>query len=129
MFLSIYAIGPLHLIANNQIADDSLNNIGSNLCKEQSDFTEWLDSKESDFVVYKNFGSIAVLTPQKMLEFAWVQANSEKALLWIIRSHTDGGVSSIFPPEFLAETIGVFNNLTFEKVSCRVPFICLPFFS
>ena len=80
MFLPIYAIDPLHLIANNQIADDRLNNIGSNLWKEQSDFTEWLDSKESDFVVCINFGSSAVLTPQKMLEFAWVLANSENAL-------------------------------------------------
>ena len=64
-------------------------------------------------------------------------------------SDTDGGVSSIFPPEFLAETkdrgklaswcpqdqilkhpaIGVFDNLTLERVSCGVPFICLPFFS
>ena len=80
MFLPTYAIDPLHLIADNQIADDRQNNIGSNLWKEQSDFTEWLDSKESDFVVYINFGSIAVLTPQKMLEFAWVLANSENAL-------------------------------------------------
>uniref|UniRef100_A0A2K1XER1 Anthocyanidin 3-O-glucosyltransferase n=1 Tax=Populus trichocarpa TaxID=3694 RepID=A0A2K1XER1_POPTR len=75
MFLPTYAIDPLHLIADNQIADDRQNNIGSNLWKEQSDFTEWLDSKESDFVVFINFGSIAVLTPQKMLEFAWQQTN------------------------------------------------------
>lgn len=98
-------------------------------------------------MVYINLGSIAVLTPRKMLAVAWVQGNNEKALLWIIRS--DGGVSSIFPPEFLAETkdrgklaswcpqdqilkhpaIGVFDNLTLERVSCRVSFICLPFFS
>ncbi|KAG5253423.1 7-deoxyloganetin glucosyltransferase [Salix suchowensis] len=73
MFPPIYAIGPLHLLANNLMADDRLNSIGSNLWKEQPDLTEWLDSKESNSVVYINFGSLAVRTPQQMLELAWEQ--------------------------------------------------------
>ncbi|THF94997.1 hypothetical protein TEA_015161 [Camellia sinensis var. sinensis] len=74
MFPPIYTIGPLHLLMN-QINDDSLKLIGSNLWKEEPECLEWLNTKEPNSVVYVNFGNITVMTPNQMVEFAWGLAN------------------------------------------------------
>ncbi|KAI8016032.1 7-deoxyloganetin glucosyltransferase [Camellia lanceoleosa] len=84
IFPPIYTIGPLHLL-KNQINDDSLKLIGSNLWKEEPECLEWLNTKEPSSVVYVNFGSITVMTPNQMVEFAWGLANSNQTFLWIIR--------------------------------------------
>ncbi|GMP45935.1 hypothetical protein CsSME_00014269 [Camellia sinensis var. sinensis] len=75
MFPPTYTIGPLHLLMN-QINDDSLKLIGSNLWKEEPKCLQWLDTKEPNSAVYVNFGSITVMTPKQMVEFAWGLANS-----------------------------------------------------
>jgi hypothetical protein len=64
----------------NQIPNDNLKNIGSNFL-EQPECIEWLDSKEPNSVVYVNFGSITIITPQKMIEFAWGLVNRKKSFL------------------------------------------------
>ncbi|CBI34077.3 unnamed protein product, partial [Vitis vinifera] len=80
----VYTIGPLqHLV--HQISDDGLTNLGSSLWKEQPECLQWLDSKEPNSVVYVNFGSMIVMTPQHLTELAWGLANSNKPFLWIIR--------------------------------------------
>ncbi|KAM3694559.1 hypothetical protein ACJW31_07G067000 [Castanea mollissima] len=84
MLPRIYTIGPLSLLAD-QIENDNLKSINSNLWKEEPGCLEWLNSKEPNSVVYVNFGSITVITPQQLIEFAWGLANSEKPFLWIIR--------------------------------------------
>jgi hypothetical protein len=65
----IYTVGPLLLLAD-QIKDKRLKSIGSNLWKEPSGLVEWLNLKEPNSVVYINFGSITVMTPQQLIEFA-----------------------------------------------------------
>jgi len=80
----VYTVGPLLLLAD-QIKDERLKSIGSNLWKEPPGSVEWLNSKETNSVVFVNFGSITVMTPQQLIEFAWGLANSEKPFLWIIR--------------------------------------------
>uniref|UniRef100_A0A6N2MY14 linamarin synthase n=1 Tax=Salix viminalis TaxID=40686 RepID=A0A6N2MY14_SALVM len=80
MLPPIYTVGPLQLLVD-QIPNGNLKNIGSNLWEEHPECFEWLDSKEPNSVVYINFGSITVITPQQMIEFAWGLANSNKLLM------------------------------------------------
>ena len=80
MLSRIYTIGPLVLL-EDQIKDDNLKSIGSNLWKEELGCVEWLNSKETKSVVYVNYGSITIMTPQQLIEFAWGLANSENPFL------------------------------------------------
>ncbi|KAF8406033.1 hypothetical protein HHK36_008113 [Tetracentron sinense] len=153
MFPPIYTIGPLQLLLN-QISDNGLSSIESNLWPYEPGCLEWLNSKESNSVVYVNFGSIVVMTPQQMIEFAWGLANSRQTFLWIIRPDLVTGEAAILPHEFVTETvergklsswcpqeqvlkhpsIGGFLthsgwNSTLESVCSGVPMICWPFFA
>ncbi|KAL0284580.1 UNVERIFIED_CONTAM: 7-deoxyloganetin glucosyltransferase [Sesamum radiatum] len=71
----IYAIGPLHLL-ENQVDEKALEQLGSNLWKDEPECLEWLDTKDPNSVVYVNFGSITVMTSDQLVEFAWGLANS-----------------------------------------------------
>jgi hypothetical protein len=153
MFPPIYTVGPLQLLVD-QIPNGDLKNIGSNLWKEQPECIEWLDSKEPKSVLYVNFGSITVITPQQMIEFAWGLANSNQTFLWIIRPDIVLGEAAMLPPEFLSETkdrgmlvswcpqeqvlkhpsIGGFLshmgwNSTLDSICGGVPMVCWPFFA
>ncbi|XWS39744.1 hypothetical protein CRYUN_Cryun18bG0080500 [Craigia yunnanensis] len=150
---SVYSIGPLHLIGD-RISDDEMEDIGSNLWKEQTECIEWLDSKEPNSVVFVNFGSVTVMSPEQLIEFAWGLANSQKQFLWIIRPDIVAGETAILPPQFVSETkdrgtlaswcsqeqvlkhpsIGGFLshmgwNSTLESLCCGVPMVCWPFFA
>ncbi|CDP01079.1 unnamed protein product [Coffea canephora] len=149
----IYTIGPLHLLENH-MHDKSLTDLQSNLWKEEPECLEWLDLKDPNSVVYVNFGSIAVMTPEQLVEFAWGLANSKQNFLWILRPDLVSGNSAILPSEFLEETkersmfagwcpqekvlshpsVGGFLthsgwNSTIESISYGVPMICWPFFA
>ncbi|KAL7262586.1 hypothetical protein ACSBR1_000865 [Camellia fascicularis] len=151
VFPPTYTIGPLHLLMN-QINDDSLKLIGSNLWKEEPECLQWLDTKEPNYVVYVNFGSITVMTPNQMVEFAWELANNNQTFLWIIRPDSVTGDLVVLPPEFMEATkergllaswcpqeqvldhpsIGGFLthsgwNSTLESISSGVPMVCWPF--
>ncbi|KAK4260656.1 hypothetical protein QN277_003742 [Acacia crassicarpa] len=149
----IYSIGPLNLLTN-QITDEDLNRIGSNLWKENSECLRWLDTKEPNSVVYVNFGSITVMTREQMIEFAMGLANSEKSFLWVIRPDLVTGNNAVLPAEFIEETkkrgilsswcpqeqvlahpsVGGFLthsgwNSTIESICGGVGMICWPFFA
>ncbi|MCL7034427.1 hypothetical protein MKW94_002256 [Papaver nudicaule] len=149
----IYTVGPLHLHLN-QLPQNELQSLGSNLWKEDTKCLEWLDSKEPDSVVYVNFGSIAVMTTQQLVEFAWGLANTKRPFLWIIRPDLVVGESAMLPPEFIEETkergllaswcpqelvlnhpsIGGFLthcgwNSSIESLSSGIPMVCWPFFA
>ncbi|XP_031285543.1 7-deoxyloganetin glucosyltransferase-like [Pistacia vera] len=148
----IYTIGSLPLLTR-QIGDGNLN-FNLSLWKEQFDTIEWLDSKEPGSVVYVNFGSITVMTPEQLTEFAWGLANSRMQFLWIIRPDLVAGDSAILAPEFLTETkdrgmlaswcpqekvlnhpsVGGFLshmgwNSTIESICNGIPMVCWPFFA
>lgn len=150
---SVYSIGPLHLTID-LIKDDKFEDIDSNLWKEETECIEWLNSKEPNSVVYVNFGSITVMSPQQLIEFAWGLANSRKQFLWIIRPDVVVGEKAILPHEFVSETkargmlaswcsqekvlkhvsVGGFLshmgwNSTLESLSFGVPMVCWPFFA
>ncbi|KAI4296378.1 hypothetical protein L6164_036341 [Bauhinia variegata] len=153
MFPSLLTIGPLPLFLN-QIPQNHLESIGSNLWKEENACLEWLESKEPGSVVYVNYGSSTVMSAEQLHEFAWGLANSKKPFLWIIRPDLVSGGSEILSFEFVNETkerslitswcpqekvlnhpsIGGFlthcgwNSMT-ESICGGVPMLCWPFFT
>ncbi|KAK7246742.1 hypothetical protein RIF29_41612 [Crotalaria pallida] len=153
MFPSLYTIGPFPSFFK-QIPQNHLASLGSSLWKEDIECLEWLESKQPRSVVYVNFGSITVMSPEQLLEFAWGLANSKKPFLWIIRPDLVIGGSVILSSEFVNETrdrglvakwcpqekvlnhpsIGGFLthcgwNSTTESVCAGVPMLCWPFFA
>lgn len=55
----LYPIGPLNLLVNRDIEEDSeIGRMGSSLWKEEKECLDWLDTKPLNSVVYVNFGSI-----------------------------------------------------------------------
>lgn len=104
--LRMFPVGPLAILNRQVLADSPSYSIGSNLWKEDTTCLDWLDSREPRSVLYVNFGSVAVMTPQQMIELAWGLANSKHPFLWIIRPDLLSGESALLPQSFLEETKG-----------------------
>ncbi|TQE06638.1 hypothetical protein C1H46_007704 [Malus baccata] len=153
MIPHLYPIDPLQLLIN-QIEEDPLKSLGYSLWKEEAECIPWLDTKAPNSVVYVNFGSVVVMTPEHLVEFGWGLANSKHHFLWVIRPDLVIGESAILPPEFVAETkercliagwcpqeevlnhpsVGGFLthsgwNSTIESVTAGVPMLSWPFFA
>ncbi|CAN0853396.1 7-deoxyloganetin glucosyltransferase [Linum grandiflorum] len=155
---NLLTIGPLNMLVHQVANNDILKNVNTNLWVEQSECVQWLDTKEHGSVLYVNFGSITVITPEQMTEFAWGLAMSKRPFLWVIRpdlvSRNSEGNLPVVPAEFVEETkdrgmlvrwcnqeqilkhpsIGGFLshmgwNSTLESLSYGVPMICWPFFA
>ncbi|KAB2610783.1 7-deoxyloganetin glucosyltransferase-like [Pyrus ussuriensis x Pyrus communis] len=148
----VYAIGPLQLLLN-QIPEHPLKPVGYSLWKEETECLQWLNAKAPNSVIYVNFGSLAVMTPEHVIEFGWGLANSKHPFLWIIRPDLVAGETAILPPDFVANTkergmivswcpqekvlnhpsVGGFLthsgwNSTIESLSAGVPMLCWPLF-
>ncbi|KAF8028019.1 hypothetical protein BT93_E0818 [Corymbia citriodora subsp. variegata] len=155
MIPRVYAVGPLHLMINRIAREKSFasKHIECNLLEEHSECLHWLDSKEPKSVIYLNFGSIAFMTHQQLVEFAMGLANSNQCFLWVLRHDSVNGDTTILPEEFVEETrergflsgwcpqekvldhpsIGGFLthcgwNSTIESLSAGVPMLCWPCF-
>ncbi|XP_030547424.1 7-deoxyloganetin glucosyltransferase-like [Rhodamnia argentea] len=154
MYSRVFAIGPLSLLLNKLVEEESpLKSFDCNLWREDTECLRWLGTKEPNSVLYVNFGSIAVLTREELIEFAMGLANSKHPFLWIIRPDLVSGDSAVLPQEFIEETEGrsmlagwcpqaaVLNHLSIggflthcgwnsiiESVSAGVPMICWPSF-
>ncbi|XP_068336184.1 7-deoxyloganetin glucosyltransferase-like [Pyrus communis] len=147
----VYPIGPLQLHLN-QIPEHPLN-IGYSLWKEETECLEWLNAKAPDSVMYVNFGSVAVMKPEDLVEIGWGLANSKLPFFWVIRPDLVVGESATLQPEFVAETkersliaswcpqeqvlnhpsVGGFLthsgwNSTIESLTAGVPMLCWPYF-
>lgn len=153
MLNRIYTIGPAHLLLK-RVTDENAGPIRSSLWKEDPGCLKWLDSKEPGSVIYVNFGSITVKTPQELVELAWGLANSMQNFLWIFRPDLATSGLPVLSHEFVKETkdrgfiaswcdqervlshrsIGGFLthcgwNSAIESLSAGVPMICWPFFA
>uniref|UniRef100_A0A0E0GZ27 Glycosyltransferase n=1 Tax=Oryza nivara TaxID=4536 RepID=A0A0E0GZ27_ORYNI len=152
----VYAVGPLLLQVRRAVPAGSQLDVavGSNLWKEQGGLLEWLDGRPPRSVVYVNYGSIAVMTNEQLLEFAWGLAHSGYPFLWNVRPDLVKGDAAVLPPEFLAAVegrgllttwcpqeqviehpaVGVFLthsgwNSTLESLAAGVPMLSWPFFA
>ncbi|KAJ9562532.1 hypothetical protein OSB04_007692 [Centaurea solstitialis] len=102
IFTKVYTVGPLQLLLNQIIPETEPNNSnlnGYSLWTEEPECIKWLESKEPNSVVYINFGSLAIMSLQDLLEFGWGLVNSEHYFLWIIRSDLIDGKSAVLPAE------------------------------
>ncbi|XP_057804004.1 7-deoxyloganetin glucosyltransferase-like [Salvia miltiorrhiza] len=153
-FQHVATVGPLQLLEQREANSPALRAIGSSLWKEDDASLAWLDGRAPNSVLYVNFGSITVLSPQQLLEFAWGLAASGHNFLWIIRPDLVCGESAVLPEEYLAEVAGRAKmvgwcsqervlahpavggflthcgwNSTLEGLAEGVPMICWPFFA
>jgi len=106
----VYTVGPLGSLLNGAAADSAPGG-GLSLWKQDAECLAWLDTQEQGSVVYVNFGSHTVLTPEQLAEFAWGLAASGHPFLWAIRDNLIRGgggglVLEALPPGFTVETAG-----------------------
>ncbi|KAI7727024.1 hypothetical protein M8C21_007511 [Ambrosia artemisiifolia] len=154
MFPKIYTIGPLQLLLNQLREKESKNSnfSGYSLWKEEPECLQWLQTKEPNSVVYVNFGSLAMMSLQDLVEFGWGLINSNQYFLWIIRANLIDGEPAILPQEleevikrrgFIASwcsqeeilnhpSVGGFLThggwgSVIESLTAGVPMICCPF--
>ncbi|KAJ1278984.1 hypothetical protein BS78_04G120200 [Paspalum vaginatum] len=153
----IYTIGPLGCLLQGDGDGGSSTGRGLSLWKQDSECLAWLDAQEPRSVVYVSFGSIAVVTPEQLAEFAWGLAASGHPFLWCIRDGLVLGCSdgaAALPAAFAAETagrgrvtswcpqeqvlrhpaVGCFLthsgwNSTCESMAAGVPMVCWPGFA
>ena len=156
----IYTVGPLGSLLRQNLdsAAAAADSTGLSLWKQDAEWLAWLDAQERQrSVVYVNFGSHTVLTPEQLAEFAWGLAASGHLILWCIRDNLvrgGGGGPAVLPPDFWAAAAGRCHvtawcpqeqvlrhpavgcflthsgwNSTCESVAAGVPMVCWPGFS
>lgn len=153
-FPDIYTVGPLSLLSEQITCDAKMESVEASLWKEDDKCLEWLDKRDAGSVVYVNYGSLIIMTPKQLREFAWGLANSKYSFLWVIRPNLVNGGTEIISQDFLDEikdrglildwcpqekvlghpSLGGFLthcgwNSTLESISHGVPMICWPFFA
>ncbi|KAL4196252.1 hypothetical protein AMTRI_Chr04g245170 [Amborella trichopoda] len=149
----IYTIGPVVSFSRSE-SSDLLKSVSMSLWKQEDACLEWLNDKEPKSVLYVSFGSVIVLTPYQLNEFAWGLASSQRPFLWVIRKDLVVGKSAMLEKEFVEATkerglilswcnqmkvlshhaISGFLthngwNSTLESICNGVPMICWPFFA
>nr|AFJ53001.1 UDP-glycosyltransferase 1 [Linum usitatissimum] len=152
---NLFTVGPVNLLTPHITQNKRvLENINANLWAEQSEWAGWLDSREPNSVLYVSFGSLTVMTPDQLTEFAWGLAMSGVPFLWVIRPDLVSENPTAGFSKFMEETkdrgmlIGWCNqeqvlqhpsiggflshvgwNSMLESLSNGVPMICWPFFA
>ncbi|XP_050259444.1 mogroside IE synthase-like isoform X3 [Quercus robur] len=144
----IKTIGPTipSMYLDKRLEDDK--EYGLHLFKPDVDAcTKWLDTKETNSVIYTSFGSLASLGEEQMQELTWGLKNSNCYFLWVVRETEQKKL----PTNFLQETvekglvvswcsqlevlahkaIGCFMthcgwNSTLEALSLGVPMVAMP---
>ncbi|XLU96978.1 hypothetical protein S245_011330, partial [Arachis hypogaea] len=85
-YSNVYSIGPLSMLFKQlSNSNTQLESIDLNLWKEDNKCLEWLDKRDRGSVVYVNYGSLVIMTPKQLSEFAWGLINNKYHFLWVIR--------------------------------------------
>ena len=110
----------------------------------------WLDAQPLKFVIYVSFGSITIMTKDKLMEFWYSLVNRKKHFLWAIRPDLviqkdgegqipvelvegtkDRGYMVGWVPQeevLVHQAVGGWNS-TLESIVVGVPMICWPYFA
>uniref|UniRef100_A0A0E0HSG5 Glycosyltransferase n=1 Tax=Oryza nivara TaxID=4536 RepID=A0A0E0HSG5_ORYNI len=147
-YARIYTIGPLGTLLNHAAADAIGG--GLSLWKQGTECLAWLDTQQPRSAVYVNFGSLTVMTPERLAEFAWgIAATGRLPVLVCWRTSC-----LVARPQFVVETdgrrclatwcsqeqvlrhpaVGCFLthsgwNSKCESVASGVPMVCWPVFA
>ncbi|KAL4196270.1 hypothetical protein AMTRI_Chr04g245320 [Amborella trichopoda] len=149
----MYALGPLISFSNHE-SKDQLKNTSMSLWNQESECLDWLEKQKPRSVLFVSFGSMTIVTPQQLNEFAWGLANCLTPFIWIIREDLVKGEGAILSEEFTTETkergfiarwcdqarvlshasVGGFFthcgwNSCMESICHGVPMICWPVFA
>ncbi|KAK7828073.1 7-deoxyloganetic acid glucosyltransferase [Quercus suber] len=84
----IYTIGPLHAILKSKLESKTTllqSQSPNSLFEVDRSCMVWLDAQPLKSVIYVSFGSITVMTKDKLMEFWYGLVNSKKRFLWAIR--------------------------------------------
>uniref|UniRef100_A0A0D9X4T1 Glycosyltransferase n=1 Tax=Leersia perrieri TaxID=77586 RepID=A0A0D9X4T1_9ORYZ len=151
----IFTVGPLGTLLIDTSEKNSVTaGVGLSLWKHDIDCLAWLDTQKPGSVVYVNLGSLTVLTPEQLAEFAWGIAATGRPFLWVIRENLVPGGMMKLPTGFAAATegrrclstwcpqdqvlchraVGCFLthngwNSTCEGVAAGLPMVCWPVFA
>ncbi|KAH6777618.1 hypothetical protein C2S51_008930 [Perilla frutescens var. frutescens] len=154
----IYSIGPIHEHLKSRLQENKVevSFVSSSLWEEDRSCIEWLNFQPQKSVIYVSFGSITVLSREKLLELWHGLVNSSKRFLWVMRPDSfsrDDGNDRILD-ELMESTnekgqlvewapqkevlnhpaVGGFLthcgwNSTLESIAAGVPMICWPYYS
>ncbi|KAK4389988.1 UDP-glycosyltransferase 74G1 [Sesamum angolense] len=143
-------IGPTlpSVYVDNRLIDD--NDYGFNIYTPNTDTCmKWLDSKETQSVIYVSFGSAASLSAEQTAELANALLHSSKSFLWVVKpseesklptkfskGNPDKGLVVKWCPQLAVlahDAVGCFVshcgwNSTMEAISLGVPLVAMPQF-
>ncbi|GFP95621.1 UDP-glycosyltransferase 74e2 [Phtheirospermum japonicum] len=147
----IKTIGPTNLLVQkDNITPSHKNNHMINLFEsnDQEAYTKWLDSKETNSVIYVSFGSLVNLDESQMEELAMGLVMSQCNFLWVVRASEEHKLPPNFANSLSPEKGIIVNwcsqteilahrsvscflthggwNSTMEGVSSGVPLIVMP---
>ncbi|RCV04941.1 hypothetical protein SETIT_1G041700v2 [Setaria italica] len=81
----VWALGPFCLA--NKDADDMASRGNRPNVAQQSAVTAWLDTKDTDSVVYVSFGSLVRKLPEQLFEVGHGLEDSGEPFLWVVKEH------------------------------------------
>ena len=155
----IYTIGPLHAILKSKLESKTTllqSRPQNSLFKVDKSCMVWLNAQPLKSIIYVSFGSITIMTKDKLMEFWYGLVNSKKRFLWAIRPDLviqkdgegqipvelvegtkDRGYMVGWVPQeevLVHQAVGGFLthsgwNSTLESIVVRVPMICWPYFA
>eukprot|EP00249_Psilotum_nudum_P020869 c27881_g1_i2 orf=249-1088(-) len=148
----MYSIGPL--LPSGFFTHSLPFNSAAALFPEDNNCLAWLDGFPTSSVLYVSFGSLTVLSPADIEEFALGLEASDQPFLWVVRTDLILGGSHMFPKDFPDRvkqraqfvswapqlqvlshpSVGGFVthcgwNSTLESISAGVPMIGWPYFA
>ena len=155
----IYTIEPLHAILKSKLESKTTllqSRSQNSLFKVDKSCMVWLNAQPLKSIIYVSFGSITIMTKDKLMEFWYGLVNSKKRFLWAIRPDLviqkdgegqipvelvegtkDRGYMVGWVPQeevLVHQAVGGFLthsgwNSTLESIVVGVPMICWPYFA